>query len=259
MSLSLEFSADKLRHLPQHLLQLCQCRIHAVRLIHSDILLPHLLPSSGVRTQSAHAHSHDIFMQIGDAQLAAKQIAEEEVRVGGYLIALVIQSLTLYGAALDVASGVQRQPSMAHFPQTIVTANPVAHHLVRVLRINKQSVTIQKIGMSLLKPLHYIGYCLRRIQKIIRMHQADDVTCSSPDSLVDSLIHTMVWLRDKLHLILMTSDSLTDNLSRLVLRSTIHDDIFDIGIILRQHTLHCTANCLLTVVTTSYNRNFHIF
>lgn len=93
MSLSLEFSPDKLWHLPQHLLYLCQCRIHAVRLIHSDILLPHLLPSSGVGAQSAHAHSHDIFMQISDAQLAAKQITKEEVRVGGYLIALVYSPL----------------------------------------------------------------------------------------------------------------------------------------------------------------------
>lgn len=194
MNLSLELSPDKLRHLPQHLLQLCQCRIHAVRLIHSDILLPHLLPSSGVGAQSAHAHPHDIFMQISDAQLAAKQIAEEEVRVGGYLIALVIQSLTLYGAALDIASGVQRQPAMTNFPQTIVATNPVAHHLIRVLGIHKQSVTIQKIGMSFLKPLHYIGYSLRRIQKVVRMYQTDDIASSSPDALVDSLVHAMVRL-----------------------------------------------------------------
>lgn len=198
MSLSLEFSTDKLRHLPQHLLQLCQCRIHAVRLIHSDILLPHLLPSSGVRTQSAHAHPHDIFMQISDAQLAAKQIAEEEVRVGGYLIALVIQPLTLYGAALDIASGMERQPTVTNFPQTIVATNPVAHHPIRVLGIHKQSVTIQKIGMSFLKPLHYIGYSLRRIQKVVRMYQTDDIASSSPDALVDSLVHAMVRLRDYL-------------------------------------------------------------
>ena len=198
MSLSLEFSTDKLRHLPHHLLQLCQCRIHAVRLIHSDILLPHLLPSSGVRTQSAHAHSHDIFMQISDAQLAAKQIAEEKVRVGSYLIALVIQSLTLYGAALDIASGMERQPTVTNFPQTIVATNPVAHHLIRVLGIHKQSVTIQKIGMSLLKTLHYIGYSLRRIQKVVRMYQTDDIASSSPNALVDSLVHAMVWLRDNL-------------------------------------------------------------
>lgn len=194
MSLSLELSPDKLRHLPQHLLYLCQCRIHAVRLIHSDILLPHLLSSSGVRTQSAHAHPHDIFMQISDAQLAAKQIAEEEVRVGGYLIALVIQSLTLYGAALDIASRMQRQPAVTNFPQTIVATNPVAHHLIRVLGIHKQSVTIQKIGMSLLKPLHYIGYSLWRIQEVIRMRQTYDIASSSPDALVDSLVHAMVRL-----------------------------------------------------------------
>ena len=89
------------------------------------------------------------------------------------------------------------------------------------------------------------------------MTKSYHITSRHPNTLVDSLIHTMVWLRDKLHLILMTCDSLTDNLSRLVLRNTIHDDIFDVRIILRQHTLHCTANRLLTVVTTSYDRNFH--
>ena len=78
MSRSLEFSPDKLRHLPQHLLYLCQSRIHAMRLIHPDILLPHLLPSSRVGAQSAHAHPHDILVQVRHAQFAAKQIAEEE-------------------------------------------------------------------------------------------------------------------------------------------------------------------------------------
>ena len=73
-----------------------------MRLIHPDILLPHLLPSSRVGAQSAHAHSHDILMQICDVQLAAKQIAEQQIRIGSYLIALVIQTLTLNGAALDV-------------------------------------------------------------------------------------------------------------------------------------------------------------
>ena len=45
-------------------------------------------------------------------------------------------------------------------------------------------------------------------------HESNHITRRHPDTLVDSLIHTMVWFRDKLHLILMTCDSRTDSYSR---------------------------------------------
>ena len=44
------------------------------------------------------------------------------------------------------------------------------------------------------------------------MTQSNHITRRHSDTLVDSLIHTIVWLRDKLHLILMSYDSRTDNL-----------------------------------------------
>lgn len=246
MSLSLEFSTDKLWHLPQHLLYLCQSRIHAVRLIHPDILLPHLLPSSRVGAQSAHAHPHDIFMQISDAQLAAKQIAEEEVRVGGYLIALVIQPLTLNGTALDVASGVQRQPAMTNLPQAVAAPYPVAHHLISILRIHKQAITIQEVSVRVLKPLNDMRDRLVREQEVIRMYQTNHITRSSTNTLVDSFIHTMVRLRDDFRDFVLI---LIDNIQRIVLRSTIHHDILNIRIVLRQNTFYTTTNRLFTVVT----------
>ncbi len=55
----------------------------------------------------------------------------------------------------------------------------------------------------------------------------------------------------------MSSYRLTDNLRRLILGGTIHDDILNVRIILRQHTLYTTTDGLLTVVTACYNRNFH--
>ena len=61
-----------------------------MRLIHPDILLPHLLPSLAVRTQSAHTHPHDILVQVRHAQISPEQISEEQVAVGRNLVALVI-------------------------------------------------------------------------------------------------------------------------------------------------------------------------
>ena len=145
---------NELRHLPQHLLQLRYRGIHSMRLIHSYILLPHLLSSGRVSTQSAHTHPHDILMQIGNTQFTTQQIAEQEIRVGGYLVALVIQSLLLYHASLDLTSRMQRQPPMAHLPQAVVAANPVAYHPIRALWIHEPAITIKEIGMSLLKTLY---------------------------------------------------------------------------------------------------------
>ena len=48
----------------------------------------------------------------------------------------------------------------------------------------------------------------------LQMAESNHITRRHSDTLVDSLIHTMVWLRDKLHLILMTGESLTDSYSR---------------------------------------------
>ena len=41
------------------------------------------------------------------------------------------------------------------------------------------------------------------------MTQSNHITRRHSDTFVDSLIHTMVRLRDKLHLFLMTGDCLT--------------------------------------------------
>ena len=46
------------------------------------------------------------------------------------------------------------------------------------------------------------------------MAESNHITRRHSETLVDSLIHTLVWFRDKLHLILMTGDSLTDNYNR---------------------------------------------
>ena len=45
-------------------------------------------------------------------------------------------------------------------------------------------------------------------------HESNHITRRHSDTLVDSLINTMVWFRDKLYLILMTCDSRTDSYSR---------------------------------------------
>ena len=45
-------------------------------------------------------------------------------------------------------------------------------------------------------------------------HESNHITRRHSDTLVDSLINTIVWFRDKLYLILMTCDSRTDSYSR---------------------------------------------
>ena len=77
--LSLKQSSDKLWNFPHHLLDLRGCRTDTRRLIHSDILLPHLLSSVRVSTQTTHAHSHNILFQIRYTQLTTKTLAEKEV------------------------------------------------------------------------------------------------------------------------------------------------------------------------------------
>ena len=114
--LSLKQSSDKLWYFPHHLLDLRDCRIHTMRLIQSDILLPHLLSSGRVSTQTTHAHSHDILFQIRYTQLTTQKITEKEVRVSSYLIALVIQALSFHHIPANITGRMQREPAMTYFP-----------------------------------------------------------------------------------------------------------------------------------------------
>lgn len=57
------------------------------------------------------------------------------------------------------------------------------------------------------------------------MAESNHITRRHPDALVDSLIHTMVRFRDKLHLILMTCDSLTDKLSKIIINAMLSIEI----------------------------------
>ena len=90
-----QFRRNKLRHLPSHLLQLCQCRVQSVTAIHPYILLPHLLASFAVRAQFSHAHPYYIFLHIFHFQICLIQIAEQKVRVSSNLVTLVIQTVPI--------------------------------------------------------------------------------------------------------------------------------------------------------------------
>lgn len=57
------------------------------------------------------------------------------------------------------------------------------------------------------------------------MAESNHITRRHSDTLVDSLTLTMVWLRDKLHLILITGDSLTDKLSKMIINAMLSIEI----------------------------------
>lgn len=57
------------------------------------------------------------------------------------------------------------------------------------------------------------------------MAENNHITRRHSDTLVDSLIHTMVRSRNKLHLILMTYDSLTDKLSKMIINAMLSIEI----------------------------------
>ena len=138
-----------------------------MRTVHTYVLHPHLPALGGVSAQSAHTHTDDILMQIGHSKIATEQITEQEIGVGGYFVGLILQSPFGNSLTADIARRMQRQPSVTHFPQTVVTANPVTHDLVSVARSDKQTVAIQKICPGLTHPFYNMADSVRRIQKIV--------------------------------------------------------------------------------------------
>ena len=134
---------------------------------------------------------------------------------------------------------------MTNLPQAVAAPDPVAHHLLRVHRIHEQSVAIEKVGMRLLEPLHDVADRMAREQEVVRVYQSHDVARSRPKSFVYSLIHAVVRLRYYLRYPVLI---LVDHVHRPVRRSPVHHNIFDVGIILCQHTLNTSANCLHAVV-----------
>ena len=249
-----ELRLDELRHLPCHLHQLGQRdRLETIARIYPDVLIPHLLALRRIRAHATHTHSRNKLRKISHLQMTVIQIVHQEIGIRGNLVALVIETTTHHHLTLDVASRMQRQPTASHLPASILATNPFSHHLLRVLLVHVDTIGIEEVAIRLLHLLHHMRHRILGKDEVVRMAKSDDIACRHPNALVDSLIHAMVRLRDKLHLVLMPSYRLTDYFHGTVFRYPVHDDILNVRIILRQHTLYTTTNRLLTVVTTCYN------
>lgn len=77
----------------------------------------------------------------------------------------------------------------------------------------------------LLLLLHNVRYRILGKHKVIRMAESNHITRRHSDTLIDSLTLTMVWLRDKLHMILIIGDSLTDKLSKMIINAMLSIEI----------------------------------
>ena len=180
--------------------------------------------------------------------MAVIQIVHQQVGVCSNLIALIIETMLHHHVAPDITGRMQGQPTASHFPSGIPAADPFPHHLTGIPLIHEDTVSIKEITPRLLHLLHHVRHRVPGIHEVIRMTKTNHVSRRHPDSLVDSLIHTVVRLGNKLHPVLMSGDGLLDYLNGAVRRNTVHNDILDVGIILRQHTLYTTAYRLHTVV-----------
>lgn len=196
----LEFSPDELRHLPHHFLEFGQAGMaEAIVAEHAYVLLPHLPASLTVGRESSHAHTHDIFPEVGYAEITRPEIAEQEVGIGGNLVALVVDTLATYRLTADVARGMQRQPAVAHLEGGVCAAYPVAHYLLRVVGTDEQAVAIQKIGLCLFQLSGDVRNGVAGEEEIVGVYQSDVVAGGDAQSLVERLVHAAVRLGNNLY------------------------------------------------------------
>lgn len=121
--------------------------------------------------------------------------------------------------------------SISWFKATVIQLNPmlmmlqtIKHEANQLLNIDASLDGILSAWLSKLMTtdspiLSYETLSRRHNTAFTYSLQSNHVTRRHSDTLVDCLIHTKVRLRDKLHLILMTSDSLTDKLCKMIINA----------------------------------------
>lgn len=170
----------------------------------------HIFLSLGrIGTHTTHAHSRYELREIRHLQMTVIQIVHQEIGISSNLVALIIETAFHHHLTLDITGRMQWQPATSHLPASILAANPFPHHLLGIQLIHEDTIGIEEVAIRLPHLLHNVRYRILGKHKVIRMAESNHITRRHSDTLVDSLIHTMVRFRDKLHLNFMIGDSLT--------------------------------------------------
>ena len=224
------------------------------------ILLPDDFAFRCIRRQSSQTHGDDTAVQIGNIQRITPEIEYEPIGIGSNaVVLLVIETDLLNHIAFHVASRVQREPTPAHFRSAVLSTFPISDDMVGVVSINKDTITIEEVGTRALQFGCDVGDHVVVAKHVVGMDEADDIASSHANTFVDRLIHPMIWLRDIFDsdCFRRISDYFFYHLLTTIGRCTIHNDILDIMIILRQYAMYSIDNGGGTVVTCGDDGDFH--
>ena len=199
------------------------------------ILLPDDFAFRCIRRQSSQTHGDDTAVQIGNIQRITPEIENEPIGIGSNaVVLLVIETDLLNHIAFHVASRVQREPAPAHFRSAVFPTFPVSDDMVGVVGIYKDAVAIEEVGTRALQFGSDVGDHVVIAKHVVGMDEADDIASSHSNTLIDSLIHPMVWFRDIFdsNILRCLGNAIFNHSLCAICGVAIHYDILDIGIVL---------------------------
>ena len=94
-------------------------------------------------------------------------------------------------------------PAKSQAVWVVIVANPIANHMKLLVDISAiDEVTIGEVGSRFFKRLYDMRNRLVTGERVIRIEDADNITRSHFDALIDRFINAAVFLGDKPHVIM---------------------------------------------------------
>lgn len=94
-------------------------------------------------------------------------------------------------------------------------------------------------------------------EEVIRVEQSHHIALGHQDALVHCIVDSSVGLRNPAQTSAIAGLEFAHDVESIVARSSVHDNMLPIGIVLPQHTLHRVTQRCTAIEGSGDNRDFH--
>ena len=195
--------------------------------------------------ETASTHSDKVLGDVARLNLVDIDKAEDELKVGSYLVAGVKLAVLLVDLTLAIEAGMGGHEAKPHQAGTEPFGRIEAHHELKVVGVDIVDIAVGGIDIAGGESIDDGLEAVVGGKEIVGVKKTDDIALSHTDAFVHSIVYSPILFTNPSHPSSEGSLILTDDVKGIVGAGSINHNIVNIFVSLRQHALkrisYCTA------------------
>ena len=211
-----------------------------------------------VSTSASCPHFHKVHRNIFSRHFVGVKMPNQQLIVCCNMIVILVIAILLKVLLVGKECRMCRHESKAETPRPPVLAAVVAHRLVQVVGLHEAYVTVYSLHSGiLLERLADDAKDVCPMVEVIRVDDTHHITRRHTNAFVDAVVHPLIFLRYPSHPAPELRLVFLDDVNGVVLRPAVYHEIFEVLILLQQHTLYRVPHSSRTIKCYSNYRNLY--